>query len=240
MANWPISIYFGFGVLLVQFMHTLHSSNVYDQKQVRWLEWDRIFTNFSERSDPNTEELAHLVRPFKKPYRRPWDLPHVQMPPAKTSLFYTVLGLQATNLYYSYILAAVYGVTATIVFRYLITPADEFTLTFVAIFVILIGALLIGSHLIIGSGFEIIVLESNLAFNSLMLIAIEQGIISYSTAITALQLVTALIAAPLVFWLTFQFRHGNLGYGNFVPAYFVIVPILYAEFFILTLGLVYS
>ena len=240
MTNWPISIYFGFGVLLVQFMHTLHSASTYGQKQVRWLEWDPIFTNFSERKDPNTAELTRLIRPFKRPFRRPWNLPHVQIPPVKASMFYTALGLQATNLYYSYILSLVYGVIAMFGFRYLITPVGEFTLGFVAKFIIVLGLLLSASHWIIGSGFEILVLESNLAFNSLMLIVIEQGIISYSTAISALQLVTALIAAPLVFWLTFQFRHGNLEYGNFMPAYFIIVSILYTEFFVLTLGLVYN
>jgi hypothetical protein len=162
------------------------------------------------------------------------------MAPVKTSAFYRALGLQATNLYYSYILSLMYGVIAMFSFKYLITPTNGFTLLFVMELFVVVGILLSASHWIVGSGFEITVLESNIAFNSLMLIAIEQSIISYSTAIPALQLVTALIAAALVFWLTFQFRHGSLGYGNFIPAYFVITPILYVEFFVLTLGLVYT
>lgn len=240
MANWPISIYLGFGVFMIQALHTLHSASTYGQKQVRWLEWDPIFTNFSERNDPQTDELTCLVRPFKQPFCWPWHLPHLQMAPVKTSAFYRALGLQATNLYYSYILSLMYGVIAMFSFKYLITPTNGFTLLFVMELFVVVGILLSASHWIVGSGFEITVLESNIAFNSLMLIAIEQSIISYSTAIPALQLVTALIAAALVFWLTFQFRHGSLGYGNFIPAYFVITPILYAEFFVLTLGLVYT
>lgn len=226
--------------MLVQVMHTLHSASTYGQKQIRWLEWNIIFTNFSDREDPSSDKLTRLLRPLKRPFRRPWNLPNVQMSPANVNSFYKILGLQATNLYYSYIFAVLYGVITIFVAKYLITPSDGFTLIFTVEFVILVGILLSASHWIVGSGFEILVLESNLAFNSLMLIAIEQGLISYSTAISSLQLVVALIAAPLVFWLTFQFRHGHLDYGNFTSVYFVIIPILYAEFFVLTFGLVYQ
>lgn len=239
MSEWVIACYFGFGVALVQGMHTWHAANTYGQKQIRVLECPFLFRNYSGRRDPETAQMESLVRPFGRPYRSPWKLPHYQMAPIESTRIYRALGLHATNLYYAYAMAICYGVLAAFVMRLLVVQ-DSFTLRFVGAFVAVVASLLVVSHYVVGSGFEIVTHESNVAFNSLMLIALSNSIVGYDTAVTALQLVAALVAAPLAFWLTFQYREGNLGYDNFAPAYFIIVPILYAEGFVLTVGLVYG
>ncbi|WP_143052155.1 hypothetical protein [Halobacterium jilantaiense] len=237
--SWTNALYFGGGLALIQTLHTVHAATAYGQKQVRWLEWPRPFESFTERDDPHSDQLKTLFRPLKRPHRLPWTLPHYQMPPSDTTGLYRLLGLHATNLYYAYASAFVYGLGAVLATRYLLTFPGTFTRTFVvdisALFVILFGL----SHWAVGSSFEVFILESNLAFNLLMLITLQAGVVGYGTAISTLQFVTALISAPLVFWLTFQYQNGNLDYGSFMPAYFVMLSVLYSEFFVLILGLLY-
>lgn len=240
MSDWVIAFYFGVGVTLVQVLHTWHAANTYGQKQIRWFEWSFPLRSYSERRDPETDELKALFRPLSRPHRAPWKLPHYQMAPINTRRWHRLLGLQATNLYYSYIVAVGYGALALMAMKLFVTVQRTITLRFVGVFAVVVAALLLISHFGVGSGFEILSHEGNLAFNSLMLVALSNSVVGYDTAVSALQLVAALIAAPLVFWLTFQYREGNLRYGNFAPAYFIIIPILYTEGVVLTVGLVYG
>lgn len=240
MASWGIALYFGVGVFLVQAFHTFNAATTYGQKQVRWLEWRWPFRRFLGREGPATDQQEERFRPLKRPYSLPWNLPNHQMPPVKTTRPYRLLGLQATNLHYCYVLSVVYGIVASLSIRFLVPEPAGISARFILLFIGVVGVLLLFSFLAVGSGLEITVLESNLAFNALILVTLNRHILEYATAVNVLQLVVALVAAPLVFWLTFQYEEGNLGYGNFMPAYYVLLSILYSEFFVLVLGLLYS
>lgn len=226
MKSWLIGAYFGIGVFLTQAFHTAHAASNYGQKEVRWLEW---IPGFSRR-DPDDPEL---VRP---PFP-PWKLPYLQMDPRCVPWYAKVMGLHATNLFYCYVMSAVYGVLATVVVRYWVPSLTEVTLPALVQFASVFAALHVFSFAFVGSGVTNTLLEGNLAFNVLVLALLSTSLLSYGEAIGVLQFGAALTVGPLVFWLHFQYDQGHIDYGNFIPMYYVIVPVLYSEFLVLTLGL---
>lgn len=226
MVNWVIAAYFGIGVFLTQAFHTAHAASTYGQKEVRWLEW---IPGFSRR-DPDDPEL---VRPPFPPQR----LPYLQMDPRCVPWYARWLGLHATNLFYCYVMSVAYGLLATVVVRYWVPSLSEVTLGALLQFAVTFALLHVFSFVFVGSGVTNTLLEGNLAFNVLVLTFLAHDILTYANAIGLLQFGAALTIGPLVFWLHFQYDKGHIDYGNFMPMYYVIIPVLYAEFLVLTLGL---
>lgn len=235
MADWVIALYFGFGLLLVQFLHTIHSAGTYGQKQVRALEY---LPNFS-RADPPTG-WERTFRPFKRPLQLPWNAPVYQMDRADVTWAHRLLGLHYTNLYYCYATAVVYGVLGTIVVRFLVPPMTTVTLPALLTIGGTFAVLHFLSSSLVGSGFAITLLEGNLMFNTFILLVLKGDILTYSSSVGLLQFGAALTVAPLVFWLHFQYNEQLLRFGNLFAFYYVLIPVLYSEFFVLALGLLYE
>ncbi|MEZ3142977.1 hypothetical protein [Halobaculum sp. MBLA0143] len=250
-----IAAYLGFGLFLVQASHTVHAAQTYFQKQVRLLEG--VFGWF-ERTDPRSLDRVWLswlpTLSSDSPQRRldefhgdaqgearfPWELDPVQQNPdalpGPLAELFALLGLHATNLYYCLAMSVVYGALGYAAVRWF-PPLGPVTLS--AVVVILSGftVLHLFSWYAVGSSIVLTLLEGNLLFNVLVLSAINRGTVELGDAVGLLQFGAALVVAPLVFWLQFQRQEGNINYGQFVSFYNVMVPILYAEFFVLVLSL---
>ena len=235
MTSGVIAAYFGIGLFLVQFMHTFHASSTYGQKQVRGLEY---LPNFSRMDPP--EGWEQTFRPLERPFQLPWNVPIYQMQREHVTPLHRLVGLHATNLYYCYLVSVLYGLLGGMLLWALVP--DLATVTWGAL--VAIGIVFAGLHMfsfaLVGSGFTNTLLEGTLMFNVLVLLILSGGQIEYTTAISLLQFGAALTVGPLVFWLHFQYNEGLLRFGNLFAFYYILVPVLYAEFFVLALGLLYK
>lgn len=259
MSTAILAGYVAVGLLLIQFMHTLHAQRTYMQKQVRGLEWVSWF----EREDPDHADQVrlfwfggsadeagenHRLQDFAADEnqsdgdpRVPAELPEIQQElddvPRLVRWPFETLGMHATNLYYCYVMSIVYAVGAfVIVWRLapsLATVSLITLMSFTGVFVVLH----LFSLFFVGSSITLTLLEGNLAFNALVLALRFGEQIPYQTAVGVLQFGAALTVAPLVFWLQFQYDQGHIRYSNFLSMYYIIVPILYSEFLVLVLGL---
>lgn len=235
MADWVIALYFGVGLFIVQFLHTIHSAATYGQKQVRALEH---LPNFSRTDPPSGWKRS--FRPFKRPFQWPWNTPVYQMDRPHVTRLHRFFGLQYTNLYYCYMAAVLYGVVGTAVARFVIPPLTNVTFSSLLLLGVTFALLHTVSTFLVGSGFAITLLEGNLMFNTFILLVLQGDILSYSNSVGLLQFGAALTVGPLVFWLHFQYNEQLLRFGNLFAFYYVLVPVLYSEFFVLALGLLYE
>lgn len=240
MVDTVVALYYGFGMLLIQFSHTAHSSTTYGQKRIRFLEWNIPFLKFSDRKDPDTAEQKKSFRPFKKPFVLPWDLPHYQMDPEESNSVYRFFGLHATNLYFAYVFSAIFGVFCYVAMKYVVIFEHQPSIWNISSFLIVSFSLIGISFYFVGSGVENTLLEANLAIDALVLLGLQHNIINFQTAVPILQLFVAIFGVPLIFWLNFQLKEGNIHGGNFSSIYHLILSILYAEFFTVSLGMVIS
>lgn len=253
LQDWVIAAYFGLGAILIQLFHTIHSEKTYGQKQVRALDWLSWFSR-EDPAHPNRVKLSwwpigshnkqRRVTEFSETdeaVRWPSRLPEIQIQrdeiPARWRGLFEVFGLQATNLYYCYSMSVLYGGLSILVVYYLVPSLSPITILRLTLFGLLFAILHLISFFFVGSSVAITLLEGNLAFNTLVLVALTGGLLSYGDAVSVLQFGAALTVGPLVFWLHFQYDKGHIDYGNFLPIYYIIVPILYSEFFVLLLGL---
>jgi len=254
-----IAGYFGLGLFITQGLHTFHASQTYNQKQVRvlehlfhwfkredpatlgrvWLDWLPKLTD----DDSRQQRLDTSTSDFSSGARTPWGLDPVQQHPGRLPLLiafpFRALGLHTTNLYYCFSMSVVYGGIGYVVVRQF--PAlGPVTLRSIVIVVVGVALLHVFSWYVVGSSIALTIFESNLAFNILVLSALNQGTITMTEAVGLLQLGAALVVGPLVFWLQFQRNQGHIQYGSFLSFYNVIVPVLYAEFVVLVLSLYYN
>lgn len=255
----PIAGYFGLGLFLVQSLHTVHAAQTYYQKQVRllerligwferedpsslnrvWLSWLPDLTN----RDARQRRLDGFGSDPRNTVRVPWELDPVQQEtdplPRPLALLFKTFGLHATNLYYCFFMSVVYGVLGYVAVRQF-PSLTAVTLRSVVLVVTGFAALHFFSWYAVGSSIVLTILEGNLAFNVLVLSALNHGTITMTETVGLLQFGAALVIAPLVFWLQFQRTQGNIQYGQFLSFYNVMAPILYAEFVVLVLSLYYK
>lgn len=251
-----IAVYFGLGAMLIQLFHTIHSEKTYGQKQVRALDWLPWFSR-EDPKHPNLVKLswwpignhdeeqrratAFLNDDWNGQAQRPSELPEIQTQrediPERWRDFFVFFGLQATNLYYCYFMSVVYGILGIVVVYYLVPSLSPITILRLTLFGVFFAILHGFSFLFVGSSVALTLLEGNLSFNTLVLVALVSELLSYGDAVSVLQFGAALTVGPLVFWLHFQYDKGHIEYGNFLAIYYIIVPILYSEFFVLLLGL---
>lgn len=256
LHNVVIALYFGIGVFLNQLFHTVHAEKTYFQKQVRGLEWISWFSR-DEPKHPSQIKLSWWPVNSHEDEQRglsrftdddlneeafwPSQLPEIQLQkesiPKRWRPLFEHFGLQATNLYYCYIMAVFYGVVSFLVIYFLVPSLSPMTIPRLTLFGIFFGLLHVFSFLLVGSSVALTLLEGNIAFNTLVLVALRSSLLSYGDAVSVLQFGAALTIGPLVFWLHFQYDEGHIKYGNFLTIYYIIVPILYSEFFVLLLGL---
>lgn len=257
MTDLTIAVYFSVGVVLAQWFHTLHAAAVYHQKEVRALEWLPWFSR-RDPDDPGNVRLFWIpagILPDREQttissfadqatldQRATWpsQLPPIQCDldrlPSSLRPMFRLVGLQATNLYYCFVAALLYGAITFGVVFWLPSLADV-TFPTLLLYGVAFGGLHAFSFFLVGSSVALTLIEGLLAFNSVILSLLLSDVLSYNTATGLLQFSAALIVGPLVFWLHFQNDRGHIEYGNFISMYYIIVPILYAEFFVLLLGL---
>jgi hypothetical protein len=264
MVDWTIAGYFGVGVFLTQAFHTVYSAQIYGQKQVRmlehisgfsrsdpsgprarWLLWFPGFTREHLRDEHATYALWEGPRndgnePANPGFTWPWNLPNLQWGQTDPPWWTRLLGLQATNLVYCIVAAAIYGVLAAIVARYAIPPLDNVSIPRLLVYAVAFTAIHFGSWWAVGSSAVITMLESNLAFNTAILTLLAAQQVGLGNAIGLLQFSAALTVGPTVFWLHFHEDRGHVDYGKFISLYLVLVPIIYAEFMVLLLGIHYA
>ncbi len=247
MSDIIISLYFSTGVALTQLLHTKFSHDTFGQKEVLLLE---AIPGFS-REPPIKEEskrgrwgnhpqATEELRDFGliSPLFPPWKLPHIQLKEEKTPMFLKMVGLHATNLVYCYIMSIFYGVLAFFIVRGFLPIFEQITSYIIIEYASVMIFLLVFSFFAVGGGISTLI-EGGIAFNAFILTLLASGIISYQASFQILQFGAALTVGPIIFWLNFQREKGNIEYGSLIQAYYVLIPILYSEFLVLLLGLLY-
>lgn len=222
MVEPVVAVYFGVGVGLTQLLHTYYAHRSYHQKGVRLLEWIPGFS----REDPAVPERI-------RPLWRPWDLPPEQMPytPKKSRRRRAVelLGLQATNVVYCYVLSVVYAVLAVVVVSLAVPAEPGISTRSVLLVVSGFGGLVAFSFLAVGTSWAVVTLEGNLVLNTLLL-SWAIPTFQFTTVVTVFAVAITITAAALGAWVSFQTSRGVVEYGNLVaPIVFAVGSFVYSE-----------
>ena len=233
MVSHIIAVYFGVGVGMIQILHSTHSKRIFGQKMVPVLEmipgfsrrdpsqkklislhWlnisqlHRLPTGDSQTSIDDFVEKEPEEKDNNESPRLPKSLPPLQYNPEDLprgiKIPFKHLGLQATNLYYCYFMSIFYGFCSYLVLRSLSLEGGAIGLNQILQLVGIFSSLLIFSALFVGASAAVTTLETNITFNTIILITIFNGVINYQIAVTLYQFVAALTISPLVFWLNFQ------------------------------------
>lgn len=255
MVSWSIALYYGIGVMLSQALHTLYTQRNAHQKKVPIFEQIasigrigrdrdvpglRRFPDLSRYVDPHpVEKLEPDTGLSTHPLLKPWKMPYFQRspPPYEQSWKYTTakltraLGLQATNVLYCYLAAAVVGIVSVLFLRFMVTTPSSFDRANVAVIFVSFGGLLVVSWEVVGSSFAQLAIESTLALNSIVLIT--SGVAGPRVAVSLLGLGATIAIAGLLNWMGEVRDDGEFDRGNLVAGYYALGSFIYAESIVL-------
>lgn len=235
-----VAVYFSIGVCFAQLSHTIYSSLQFHNKRVRVLGWFPWFEREIEPDDLKSRLLSWMPSSSANA-SWPSELPAFQQSvseiPSYLQNIPQKLGLHSTNIYYCIVLSVVYGVLSfSLLWSYPTVQFDRWT-TVIPLCLIFLFFLAF-SFIVVGSSLALFVIEGGLTYNSFVLLAMYNGIVDEQTILSLLQFGGIIIVSSLIFWLNLQRSEDRLGYGNFGPAFFIILNLLYVEFAVVLLWLV--